>query len=140
MSVRYEQRVDIRAPRERVWDVLTDVEHWPLWAPTVTSAVALDGTFHAGSRWRVKQPRLGETVWTVTDAEPGTVFTWTASSPGVSTLARHEIVTADGDQATVSLVVEHTGPGARFAHLVFGRLTRRYLEQEAAGLKARCER
>jgi uncharacterized protein YndB with AHSA1/START domain len=58
-----EKTVEIGAPPEIVWDVLTDVEHWPDWNSGVKSAT-LDGAFAAGSRFRWKSgpSRIRSTV------------------------------------------------------------------------------
>jgi uncharacterized membrane protein len=50
-------RIDVEAPIERVWEGLREVERWPEWAPTVTSARRLeDGPLAVGSQVRVEQP------------------------------------------------------------------------------------
>ena len=60
--------VDIDAPATVVWDVFSDVEHWPEWTDSVTSLVALDGPGLAvGRRFEIKQPRMPKLVWEVTD-------------------------------------------------------------------------
>ena len=45
--------IEIAADAEIVWDVLTDVEGWPLWNPDVKS-VALEGEVAEGTEFRWK--------------------------------------------------------------------------------------
>jgi hypothetical protein len=47
--------VDIDAPPERVWDVLTDVPAYPTWNPFVVSA---EGEFAVGQRLALRLPPL----------------------------------------------------------------------------------
>jgi len=131
--------VDVAAPPERVWQVVSDVERWPEWTPSVTTVHrADDGPLRVGSRATVRQPRLPESRYVVTELTPGRSFTWVASAPGVRTTARHDVEPL-GDGARVRLSVTQSGPlGPVMARLYRG-LTDRYLAEEAGGLKAWCE-
>lgn len=134
--------VEIDAPHNRVWEVLTDVERWPEWAETVTSVSRLDeGPLTLNSRARIEQPKLPPTEYVVTELSPGQSFTWVATSPGVRTIARHQVKSLPRGGTRARLSVEQTGPlGKVMGRLFFKRLTERYLAAEAAGLKAHSER
>jgi uncharacterized membrane protein len=131
--------VTIAAPARVVFDVLADVARWPEWSETMTRIQRLDqGPLVVGSRARVKQPRLRETVWTVTELEDGRGFSWVSRAPGVTTTGRH-VVVPSGESAVVTLSIEHTGPLSGPVGLLTKGLTRRYLAMEGAGLKQLCE-
>ena len=135
-----EQTIDIAAPPEQVWSVMSDVERWPQWTASVKSVERLDaGPFAVGSRARVRQPRLPTAVWTVTALEPGRSFTWRNASPGVTSVAVHTVEAAGGDRSRVTLGVDWSGPLAPLLRLIYGGLSRRYVAMEAHGLKQRCE-
>lgn len=138
MQVRYQATVDIAAPLDRVWAVMADVEGWPRWTPTVREAEILDRPFAEGARVRLRQPRLPETVWVVTEYRPLAGFTWTASGPGIRSEGRHEL-RRDGDLVTAEVTLTQAGALSWLAHLLAGGLTHRYVRQEADGLKAWCE-
>ena len=132
--------VEIAAPSERVWDVMTDVERWPEWTATVTSVKRLDeGPLRTGSRAKIAQPKIPETGYVVTELESGRSFTWVARSPGVRTTARHDVDALPGGGTRVTLTVEQSGLLGSVMGLFYRGLTDRYLSNEAAGLKARCE-
>ena len=68
--------VEIRASSERVWEVLSDLEGWPAWTPTVTSVQRVDpGPLAVGSRVRICQPKLLPAVWQLTELDEGRSFT-----------------------------------------------------------------
>ena len=136
---RFTKTIEIAAPRDCVWKVMTDVEHWPDWAPSVTSLRRLDaGPFVIGSRARIKQPRLLSAVWTVTALDAGRSFTWVSRMPGLRVYRLHEVDSA-GDSSRVSLPVQFEGAFRLIAARVFGKLNEEYLNMEATGLKRQCE-
>jgi uncharacterized protein YndB with AHSA1/START domain len=136
---RFETSVDIAAAPERVWKVLSDVERMPTWTPTMTSVLLEpSGDLHPGSRATITQPRLGTVTWTVTESVPNRSFSWSNGRPGLHTAAFHTIEpTASGSRVT--LAIEHRGALSAPAALLTAGLTRRYLDQEAAGLKTASE-
>ena len=129
--------VDIAAPAERVWAVMSDVERWPEWTPTVTQIERLDkGALVVGSRARIRQPKLPPAIWQVTDLREGREFTWVTRSPGVRVTARHAVESAPrGTRASLS--VEFSGPLAPLVAWWTRGLNERYLALEAKGLDAR---
>jgi uncharacterized membrane protein len=132
--------IDIDAPAHLVWDVFTDVERWSEWTASVQRITALDGPgIEVGKRFEIKQPRMPKLVWEVTEVHPGTGWTWVQRSPGGTTVAVHEVV-AQGDERTlVRQRLEQRGPVGALVGLLMRGLTKRYLELEARGLKARSE-
>ncbi len=136
----FETSVDIAAAPEDVWAVLVDVERWPEWTRSMSEVKLLDATGLAvGGRARVKQPRLPATVWKVTSLQPLRSFTWEAATPGATTIAGHRLTSPDASHTTVTLSIRRSGPLAPLVDLLFGRITRSYVEMEAEGLKRRCE-
>ncbi|MFG1999624.1 SRPBCC family protein [Spirillospora sp. NPDC048911] len=134
----HEVIVEIDAPAETVWRLLEDVERWPEMTASITRVERLtDGPFGKGTQARVHQPKFPAAVWTVTEFEPGRSFTWVARTPGMTTVASHEIT--PGTPVTVRLALAQTGPLAPLIALLAGRRSRRYVAMEAAGLKQKSE-
>ena len=138
--MRYETSVTIDAQPAAVWAALTDIEHWPELTASITSVRLLQpGKLAVGVEAQIRQPKLPPTTWRVTELEPEVSFTWIARAPGVVTTAGHVLTAEAGGGVTVLLSVEHRGPLAPVVHALTGRLTRRYMGMEAAGLKSRAE-
>ena len=136
---RFSTSIDVDAPAERVFSVMSDTDRWHEWTPTVTSIKRLDkGPFVVGSRAVIRQPKFPPALWKVTSIDLGQGFTWVSTAPGIRVIARHWVEPVGArTRATLSLRFEGwLGP-------LFGRLTRsinnRYLALEAKGLKARSE-
>jgi uncharacterized membrane protein len=131
---------EIAAPADVVWRVFSDVEHWPEWTESVSRLTALDGPeLRPGARFEIRQPRFPKLVWQVTEVDPGSSWTWATRSPGETTTATRHLRPAGPDRTIVEQVLDQRGPlGGLVARLMAGT-TRRYLEMEAAGLKARSE-
>lgn len=131
---------EIAAPADRVWQVFSDVEHWPEWTASVTALTALDGPeLRPGARFEIRQPRFPKLVWTVTEVEPGASWTWVTRSPGATTTATHYVRAAGPDRTVVEQVLDQGGPLGGLVGRLMAGTTRRYLEMEADGLKARSE-
>lgn len=134
---------DVDASADLVFAVLTDVERWPEWTPTVTRVERLDGSslpLAINSRIRIVQPKVPPAEWTVTALEAGRGFRMMSRSPGATVVANHwaEPV-GDGRRSRVTLSVTFSGwLGQVIARMMRG-LNQRYLAQEAAGLKLRSE-
>ena len=137
MNRHFQTTRHIEAPAQAVWEVLFDVARWPEWTPTIDSVERLDdAAFDVGSRARVRQPRLPQATWEVTEVVAGRNFTWEATGPGMRTIARHEVV-PDGTGSQVTLSIDQQGPMGAVAALVWRRLTQRYIELEAESLDTR---
>jgi uncharacterized membrane protein len=137
----FETTIEIAASRDTVWSTLVDVERWPEWTESVTSIDLLtDRPPGLGSKLRIKQPRLHALVWEMTELVPGEVFTWRSSTLGITSVGTHRITASTGDRVTVTLALHQTGFLAPLVGLLTARVTRRYIDMEARGLKARAER
>jgi uncharacterized membrane protein len=131
--------IDIHAPPERVFSVMSDVEKWREWTASVTSIELIDaGPLRVGSRALIRQPKFPPALWRVTGVEDGKGFTWVSGVPGLRVTAHHWIeALPEGTRVTLSLTYRGFLRGAVIA--LTRKLTERYLELEARGLKARSE-
>lgn len=135
----YTVDVTVNAPRDRIWRFMADVPGWPQWTPTVDAVESLtEGPLRVGSSFRIEQPRLPPTVWTVDKLEPGRSFSWTSGGRGLASLGYHGIEPAVGGSQVV-LTFTQTGPLAPLLGLVYRRLILRYVQSEADSLKERSE-
>ncbi len=135
-----EDSIEIDAPPQLVWEVFSDVQHWPDWTASVTSLTGRDGPVLAvGKRFTIKQPGMSKLVWRVTEIEPGSSWTWVQRSPGLRVTARHFDTAQPGGRTLVRQQLDQRGVlGALVARLMVKK-TKRFLELEAQGLKARSE-
>ena len=138
--MKYEQSIDIDVEPPRVWSVMADVERWSEWTRSITKAELLTpAPLGVGGRVRIKQPRLMAATWTVTDFEPNAGFSWRAVVPGLISDGVHRITARSGGGSTVTLTLDQRGPLAPLLRLLTAKMTRRYIDFEARGLKARSE-
>ena len=106
----------------------------------MTSLAAVDGPGLAvGKRFAIKQPRMSKLVWKVTEIDPGSSWTWVQRSPGATSSARHDVIAQPGGRTLVRQRIDQNGVlGGLIGRLMLS-MTRRYLQLEAQGLKARSE-
>lgn len=121
------------------WQVIRDVERWHEWTPSITHIKRLDaGALRVGSRAIVQQPKLPTNSFTVTKLEDDRGFDWESTSPGLRGIGRHWIEPIPTG-SRVTLGVDFRGVLAPVVRLFYGRLTQRYIQLEADGLKHRVE-
>jgi uncharacterized membrane protein len=132
--------VEIGAPAERVWAVMSDVEKWAEWTASIQGIERLDsGLFGVGSEARVRQPKFPSLVWRVTQYEPGRGFVWETRSWGAVTVGEHWITPLAQDRSRVVLRVRQSGLVGTLVGALIQKTTRSYMEMEAQGLKRRVE-
>jgi uncharacterized membrane protein len=138
--MRFEQSIDIVAPQQRVWDVLSDLGSWPQRIETVDVVELLTpAPVGEGSRVRLKQPKLPEGTWEVTVWDAPSYFEWRQRSGGVTNVAGHRVEALEEGRSRLTLTLDMRG----LLVPVFGRfyqgLTNRYMTIEAQGMKRAAE-
>jgi len=130
---------EINASPEHVWNILADVRRWPEWTSSMSKVEPLDdGPLGIGSRVRVLQPKLRPAIMTIAEWQPGRGFVWVAKNPGLVAVAEHQLTPVPSG-CVVALGVIYKGLLSSLVSFFAGSLTKRYIELEAAGLKARSE-
>jgi uncharacterized membrane protein len=135
----YSTSVQIDAPSDRVWAVMSDIERWHEWTPTIISVRRTNpGPFRVGARARVRQPKLPPADWEVTSVIEGRGFDWESRAPGIRVLGRH-VVEPNGTGSRVTLTIQYSGILGDLLGRMLASLNRRYIALEADGLKRRSE-
>jgi carbon monoxide dehydrogenase subunit G len=136
----FERSIEIDAPQQRVWDVLTDIEAWPRRIDTVDEVELLTPTpLTAGGRVRLRQPRLPEGVWDVTVWDAPSYFEWTQKGGGMTNVAGHRVEALGERRARLTLTLDMRGVFVPVAALFFKGLTNDYMTREAEGMKRAAE-
>ena len=138
--MRFQRSVDIDAPQQRVWDVLSDLEAWPRRIETVDLVEVLTpGPLAEGSRVRLKQPKLPEGTWEVTAWDAPTYFEYRQRSSGVTSVAGHRVEALEGRRSRLALELDMRGLPVPIVARLSRRMINRYLASEAQGIKSASE-
>src|ERR671916_299165 len=138
--MRFEKSIDVNAPQQRVWDVLSDLEAWPRRIDTVETVERLTpAPLAKGSRVRLKQPRLPEGVWEVTVWDAPSYFEWIQKTGGVTSVAGHRVDALGDGRARLTLTLDMRGFLIPVIALFYKGLTNRYMNLEADGMKRAAE-
>jgi len=88
-AVSSEAQIEITAPADRVWELLSGIDRWPTWNPLVQQAV-LNGPFQPGSvfTWRSKGFAVTSTLHEVTQKHR---IAWTGKAFGTHAVHTWEI-------------------------------------------------
>jgi uncharacterized membrane protein len=138
--MRFEQSIDIDARRQRVWDVLSDLESLPQRIETVDVVELLTSApVDEGSRVRLKQPKLPEGIWEVTVCDAPSFFEWRQKSGGVRSVAGHRVKPLEEGRSRLTLTLDVRGLLVPVVALFYQGLTNRYMTIEAQGMKRAAE-
>lgn len=138
--MRFEKSIDIDAPRQRVWDVLSDIDAWPQRIQTVDTVELLTpAPIAKGSRVRLKQPKLPSGEWEVTAWDAPSYFEWVQKSAGTTSVAGHRIEALDAGRARLTLTLDMRGLLIPIMALFYRNLTNDYMAREGEGMKRAAE-
>jgi len=138
--MRFEKSIEIDAPAERVWAVLSDLEAWPQRIETVDVVELLTPPpLATGSRVRLKQPKLPEGIWDVTAWDAPSFFEWTQKTGGTTSVAGHRVEAIGDDRSRLTLTLDMRGFLIPIVALFYKGLTERYMTLEAEGMKRAAE-
>ena len=93
---------DIEAPAETLWDLLTDLESWPGWGPTVQDVQLRGGQLEQGATGTVTTVLGVQLGFEVTDYQEGSRWSWKVA--GV-TATDHMVESLGADRCRVSFGV-----------------------------------
>ena len=135
----FEKTIEIDAPQQRVWDVLSDFEAWPRRIETVDVVELLTpAPLAKGSQVRLKQPKLPEGTWDITVWDAPSYFEWTQKTTGITSVAGHRVEALGEGRARLTLTLDMRGILIPVA-LFYKGLTNRYMNVEAEGMKRAAE-
>ena len=138
--MRFEKSIEIAAPQQRVWDVLSALETWPQRIETVDTVELLTpAPVTEGSRVRLKQPKLPEGTWDITVWDEPSYFEWTQRTGGVISVAGHRVEALGEGRARLTLTLDMRGILIPIIALFYKKLTNRYMNLEAEGMKRAAE-
>jgi uncharacterized membrane protein len=86
--------IEIDAPAQTVWDVLTAIDRWPTWNPDVKS-VSMEEPVAVGSvfRWKAGPGTITSTIRRV---EPPRLIAWTGRTFGIKAIHFYRLEPRDG--------------------------------------------
>jgi uncharacterized membrane protein len=138
--MRFEKSIEINAPQQRVWDVLSVLEAWPQRIETVEEVELLTpAPIGKGSRVRLKQPKLPEGTWDITAWEAPSHFAWTQKTGGTTSVAGHRVEALGDGRSRLTLTLDMRGLLIPIVALFYTKLTERYMDLEAEGMKRAAE-
>jgi uncharacterized membrane protein len=138
--MRFEKSIEVDAPQQRVWDALSALESWPQRIETVETVELLTpAPITEGSRVRLKQPKLPEGIWDITVWDAPSYFEWVQKTGGTMSVAGHRVEALGEGRSRLTLTLEMRGFLIPLIALFYKKLTNRYMDLEAEGMKRAAE-
>jgi uncharacterized protein YndB with AHSA1/START domain len=135
--VRSERSIEIAAPQETVWDVLTRFDQWLQWNPQVKS-MSFDGPLAPGSEFRWKAGP-GTIVSTLEQVEPPRFVRWRGRTMSIKAIHEWRLEPRDGG-TFVETEETYSGVVARLFRGQLQKILDKALEDGLEDLKREAER
>jgi hypothetical protein len=135
--VRSRREIEIAAPPEVVWDVLTGFGQWPQWNPDVKS-MSFEGPVAPGSEFRWKAGP-GTIVSTLEEVDPPRLVRWRGRTMSISAIHEWRLEPKGGG-TRVETEESFSGLLARVFSRSLEKTLDRSLEQGLEHLKGEAER
>ncbi len=123
--------IEVAAPPEIVWAVLTDVESWPSWNPDVKSA-SLEGPLTKGAQFRWKAGP-GTITSTLQSVEPPRLIVWTGKTFGIKAIHVHRFE-PQGETGSTIVRSEESWEGL-LVRLLRGSMTKTLQKATDSGIR-----
>jgi len=124
---------DVAAPAAVPWDLLTNVDRWPDWGPSVRAARLDTGPFGRGARGRVTTALGFDLPFEVTNFEPGRSWSWSVAGVPATD---HRVESVGADACRVGFGV----PAIAFPYLLVCRVALARIAELASAETARRQR
>jgi len=135
--VRSKRSIEIAAPPETVWDVLTRFDQWLQWNPQVKS-MSFDGPLAPGSEFRWKAGP-GTIVSTLEQVEPPRFVRWRGRTMSIKAIHEWRLEPRDGG-TFVETEETYSGVVARLVRGQLQKILDKALEDGLEDLKREAER
>jgi hypothetical protein len=113
---------DVAAPPSTVWRLLTDLDCWPRWGPSVQSASTADGgPLALGSRGSVTTLAGVGLSFEITEFTEGTSWSWKVA--GIPATDHSVVATTAGCRVRIAVPVV-AAPYLAVCHVAVGRIAR----------------
>jgi ribosome-associated toxin RatA of RatAB toxin-antitoxin module len=137
--IRFTKEIEIEASSSTIWNVMSDVETWNEWTPTITRIQKVNrNDLAVGTRLLIEQPKLPKAIWTVVTVSPGASFFMKKGNPFLQVVAGH-VIKERQRGAIVTLSLEFLGLFAKPVAKRYKDMMEGYLATEAAGLRQASE-
>jgi hypothetical protein len=132
-----EGSIAVDAPRDAVWNVLTDFTSWPNWSPGVKS-MRIDGPVAIGARFRWKSGP-GTIKSRIEQLDAPRAVAWSGTTVGIKAQHAWELDEVDG-RTTVTTRESWRGLVVRLLHHSLQPTLQQAIDDGLVALKAETER
>jgi carbon monoxide dehydrogenase subunit G len=127
----------IKAPRDAVWNILSDLENWPSWNPGV-SKISVNGPVEVGTSFKWVGGR-SKIVSRLEEVDPPRRIAWSGKTLGIRAIHVWELSNKDGG-TQIHTEESFEGLVARLFRGIARKTLAKALAQGISSLKAAAER